>query len=207
MSLFGRNKNIFLHAMTIVAFLMVSGSFAQNKAALNRRITDLEKRVRILENRLNKALNPAKTKNYVKSRPAPGRKQIQAQPVVTPKYVGYPIKAKLVKKELKLAQPGEVDDNLALLITFRNHGNKDIVSFKGDILFKTTQGDSIMSFWADINKTIRVNEGNSWFGGIAYKASDNSHRRLLNMGIYDITVEVKLEEICCSDGTCKKAKK
>lgn len=194
------NRMIYLITGLFIFFIMASNSFAQDVKNLEKRIAALENRVKKLEMALDMALNPSKHSQKVKKEtPA----KIQARKKVS---ISSPIRTKLIKKNLKLAEPGEVDDNLAFLITFHNDGPVGIVAYKGEIVFKDMYGDSIMSFEADISKAISSNMSNTWFGGVVYDAGNASHRKILNMDIKNILIDFKPEKIVYSDGTVKTSK-
>lgn len=190
--------NRIIAAIFISQFFLHPNILAQeSKSDLEKRIIDLEKRVRILELRLDNALNPNKRKKKVKAKP---------RTTTTRQLVHYPLYAKLFRKKLQTGNTSNASDNLALLITFRNAGTQNIKSFAGDLLFKTSYGDSIMSFSVDIIKDIAVNESKSWFGGIPFKASEKSHTLLINSDVENITTEVFLRKIRFSDGSVKEVK-
>jgi len=183
--------------------IFTSDVFAQSRRVsdLEKRITTLEKRVRQLEQRLEKALNPAKHSGQKEQKVTSSPKRTGVT------FIKSPLQGKLVRKNLKLAGAGEVDDNLALLITFKNEGAAGIVSFKGDIIFKDVYADSILSFFAEIEKAIPAGMSNTWFGGIPYDAGNSSHRKLLDTTVDRIKIIVRPEVIVFSDGTMKSYKK
>lgn len=202
MNKFLGSKTVVVYILCFVCLIFVSNSTAQQKkriSDLEKRITSLEKRVRTLEARLEKALNPAKHMKQTQQTASKAKRS-------TVKLIKSPIKAKLIKKKLKLAEPGEVDDNLALLITFKNDGAEGIVSFKGDIIFKDIYADSIMSFSAEIDKAIPAGMSNTWFGGVTYDAANKSHRKLLDIDINNLQTLVRPKVIVFSDGTIKTFK-
>jgi len=194
-------RTIVFLAAFFACFLLISSSSAQDVKYLEKRIAALEERVRKLEMQLDKALNPAK---YAK---AEKKKQSAKKPVKKLSPVESPLRAKLFNKKMKMAEAGETDDNLAFLISFENGGPVGIISFKGEIIFKDTYGDSIMSFEADINKPIPSGKSNTWFGGVIYDSGNSSHKRVLNMDIKDIVLDLRIERIAYSDGTIKEAQK
>ena len=195
------NRMIYLLTGLYIFFIMAGNSFAQDVINLEKRIADLENRVKKLEKVLDMDLKPAKlTQKSIIEIPADTQTgNIDSK--------SSPIRAKLINKKLKLAETGEVDDNLAFLITFYNDGPVGIVSFKGEIVFKDMYGDSIMSFEADIKKAISSDLSNSWFGGVVYDAGNVSHRKILNMDISNIRVNFKPGKIVYSDGTVESLKK
>ncbi len=194
------NRMIYLITGLFIFSIMAGNLFAQDVKNLEKRIAALENRVKKLEMALDMALNPSKHSQKVKKEmPA----KTQARKKVS---ISSPIRTKLIKKNLKLAEPGEVDDNLAFLITFHNDGPVGIVAYKGEIVFKDMYGDSIMSFEADISKAISSNMSNTWFGGVVYDAGNASHRKILNMDIKNILIDFKPEKIVYSDGTVKTSK-
>ena len=196
-----KNRMTFMLTGLFIFFIMADNLFAQDVKELEKRIAALENRVKKLEMALDKALSPAKHSQKVKKETPPAK--AQARKKVT---IASPIRAKLFNKKLKLAEPGEVDDNLAFLITFYNDGHVGIVAYKGEILFKDMYGDSMMSFEADINKAIPSNKSNTWFGGVKYDAGNESHRKILDMDIKNIIVDFRPEKIVYSDGTIKTSK-
>lgn len=194
-------RTIVFRVALALCFILASSSFAQDAKYLEKRVAALEERVRKLEMQLDKALNPAKYKKAHK------QKKSVKQRVKTLSPVESPLRAKLFNKKLKTAEPGEVDDNLAFLISFENDGAVGVISFNGEIIFKDTYGDSIMSFEANIQKPIPASKSNTWFGGVVYDAGNSSHRKILNMDIKDIFLEIRIERIAFSNGTIKEAKK
>ncbi len=196
-----RNKTVLMAVACTICFFFSGNTFSQDKVeVLEKRIISLEKRVRIMESRLDKALNPAK---YSKQTEKPAIKAKRTG--VT--FIKSPIRARLIKKNLKMAEAGEVDDNIALLITFKNVGPEEIVSFKGDIVFRDVYADSILSFYAEIKKVIPAGLSNTWFGGFTYNAANGSHRKLLDKNVDRIDTELRPEVIVFSDGTIKSFKK
>ncbi len=194
-------RTIVFQAVLVLCFILANSSYAQNVKYLEKRVAALEERVKKLEMQLDKALNPAKYAIAKKKRKSAKQQVRKLSPIESP------LRAKLFNKKLKMAEPGEVDDNLAFLISFENDARMGIISFKGEIIFKDTYGDSIMSFEADIKKPIPAGKTNTWFGGVVYDAGNLSHRRILNMDIKNIILELRIERIAFSDGTIKEVKK
>jgi hypothetical protein len=194
-------RTIVFQAALVLCFILAGSSYAQNVKYLEKRVAALEERVRKLELQLDKALNPAKYKKAARQKKSTKQQVRKLSPVESP------LRAKLFNKKLKTAEPGETDDNLAFLISFENDGAVGVISLKGEIIFKDTYGDSIMSFEADIKKPIPAGKNNTWFGGVVYDASNTSHRKILNMDIKNIVLELRLERVAFSDGTIKEAKK
>lgn len=201
MDKFARNRTVFLIIGFIICFILIGDSHAQRIKYLEKRVAALEERVKKLEMKLDKALNPAKYSKTEKRRTAPKQQVKKLSPIESP------IRAKLFNKKLKMAEPGEVNDNLAFLISFENDAPVGIISFKCEIIFKDMYGDSIMSFEADIKKPISADKSNTWFGGVVYDSGNSSHRRILDMDIKDIVLELRIERIAYSDGTIKETKK
>lgn len=194
MNKFVRSKTIFLQITCIFCLIVIGNAVAREDIDLEKRITALEERVKKLEMRLNEALSLIKQVEEISAK-------LETEKITSP------IEAKLFKKELKMAESGEEDDNLALLIMFENTGSVDVKSFKGEMIFRDEYGDKIMNFYANINKSIPVDKSNTWFGGIPYDTANEGHKKLLNMDIDNIKVEIRLEEIVFSDGTIKSIKK
>ncbi len=198
----GTGMPLLFAAGVFFCLFTINNVCAQEKKVndLEKRVEKLEKRVRNLELQLDRALNPAKySKQKVKTAKKPRRAGVV--------FLKSPLEGRLVRKNMKLAEPGEVNDNLALLITFKNNGAAGIVSFKGDIIFKDVYQDSILSFYAEIEKAIPAGMSNTWFGGIPYDAANEAHRKLLDTGVDKIKVIVRPEVIVFSDGTMKSYRK
>lgn len=191
---------IMLQVLFIICFILANGSYAKDVKYLEKRIAALEERVRKLELQLDRALNPAKYA-MTENRKKPAKQKVRK---LSP--VESPLRAKLFNKKMKMAEPGETEDNLAFLISFENDGPVGVISFKGEIVFNTSDGDSIMSFEADIKKPIPAGKSNTWFGGVTYDSQNLSHRKVLDMNIKDIVLELRIERIAFSDGTIKEAK-
>ncbi len=186
----------------IACLFFASSSFAQDDriGSLEKRLASLEKRIQRLEVTLDMALNPAK---HTQEPPQEEKQQVKktANPTDTP------IKAKLYNKQLKLAEPGDIENYMAFLITFKNISDANIASFKAEIIFRGMYGDSILSFTADINKALPAGLTNTWFGGVSYDEANREHRKIVYMNINDIKLFVRPEEIVYSDGTIKSFKK
>lgn len=197
----GRKPVVLALVCTLGIFVTGTVHAQQRRVSdVEKRMTALEKRVRALEQRLDQALSPSKYSEKKGKSSAASKKS----PVRLGKS---PIRARLVRKNLKLAGGRETEDNLALLITFKNDSPQGIVSFKGDIVFLDVYADSILTFFAEIEKAIPGGMSNTWFGGIAYDATNEGHRRLLDTSVDRIKTYVKPEVIVFSDGSIKTFEK
>jgi hypothetical protein len=184
--------------LAMVCAITVPSSAQDDKVQhLESRILALEKKVNQLEQRLEQALSPAKYPAAQAQAPQTSAKRSPAG------FAQSPLLVQVMKKSLKMADVGETEDKIALLLSFKNTGTQNITSFKGEIVFKDIYADSILSFIADIEKSIAANMSNSWFGGITYDSRNPSHRRLLDLNLDRVKVEFIPEKIVFADGTTK----
>lgn len=177
-------KSASLKTAFILSICCFVYSFSQDTRGLEKRMSELEKRVASLERRASS--EPAAYQNYTVS-----------------KIQDYMITAKLFTKKYQPADYSNPRDNLAFLITFYNYNPNNVGGLRGDIIFLTEQGDTLISFYADISKLLPANGNNSWYGGIPYDPTNNNHRRLLETDLNSISLKLRLDEIIFSDGTKK----
>ena len=171
--------------MTIL--LLISTAFSQTNAMLQQKITELEKRMRLLETRLL-AVERGRGGPSVQKSSTPASRSVSTTGLIT---------ARLLTKKLDLHS----GDNLALLVEFSNRSYKAITGFSGELTFTTRTGEKLLSFAVDINKVIPINDKVSWYGGVTYKASDRGQVRLLDMHVSTILVSMAVKKIFYADGT------
>ncbi|MBD3321761.1 MAG: hypothetical protein GF350_11755 [Chitinivibrionales bacterium] len=192
--------------------LLVVGSVLSAAAAqppLGKRIETLEKRVAELEKRVAQLETPENKKGAKKggvSPESPVRRTEQASTQKEKKKC-YPVDkvtVELIKKEVKqigLAS-GNTEKQLQIMLMFTNTTDTDIRKFDGEITFKKTTGEKIITFDLAFDKPIEAGKKASWYGAIDVDPLKSG--ALLTLDKNEITAEYGIRSAVFSDGSTKK---
>jgi len=196
-----KQKRIVLISVCSGLLSLYSISFSQNISDLTRRVEILEQKVTELEKRLNLTQNSSKyttaqTDINVSS-------SSNSNPSSGLAFLRIPVSAELFQKSIKFAESEGASNQLALLITFKNNGQQGITAFKGEVIFKTVYGDSLMSFKVDIEKYLPPLKGASWLGGFPYDQTSMAQKKLLDMKLSELTTQIRITEVYFEDGSRK----
>ena len=195
-----------------IALLAVAAVSAQqpasttSQAALEARLSVLETKVQTLEQKVDRLQNASKPAPVVV---APATQPAVAVAPATPAVpAGLPqdnlVPAKLLSKKL-LPASGGYPDMMVTLIQFENHGDKEIGSIKGNLVFvDALSGDSLTCMAVELNKAIPSLGNTSWQGGLDYNAGDVGQIRFMNLGQNQALIRFKLNRVLFTNGTVRQ---
>lgn len=180
-------------------FLFAGITLLSAQTVTDKKIADLEQRLRQMEARLKAvearlAAPPAMTPAAVA--PAPVPVAPPPPPKVAPEYMT----ARLLKKDLQT----DNGDYLALLVEFANKSFKPVSGFSGELLFRSLSGDTLVVFQAEINRQVDRDGKTTWYGGIPYTPSNPGHVRFLNYQLTEILSSLRITAIHFADGSSER---
>jgi hypothetical protein len=184
----------------LIAAVLCAALFAQNREALQRRVSELERRVADLELRMKRMQQgdnaPATSKPSVSAAPS---RRTSAKPAKSAARKKLPIAVRLVSKELQEKGPGEKADRLGFTFLFKNVGSEHVTSFSGDILLLSASGEVLHTFPFDIATYVTAGGTTQWYSSILFRAVSTTHRTLQSSSIELITVRLKLRRVMYYD--------